>query len=81
MVKRTIAGNVEFVSARLSRQGAIAICEWVTKGNDVTVEFLVAPSETRAPAEQIRELVQPHLYRSPKCSTRFRLHWAMTTNL
>ncbi|PZG01966.1 YobI family P-loop NTPase [Micromonospora deserti] len=60
-VKRAIAEDAEFVHGRLSRQGAIAICEWAAKGNTVSVELLVKLSEAGAPAEHILSLLEPHL--------------------
>ncbi|WP_139131863.1 hypothetical protein [Micromonospora chersina] len=60
-VKRAIAEDAEYVYGRLSRQGAIAICEWAAKGNDVSVELLVNLSEAGAPAEHILNLLIPHL--------------------
>ena len=60
-VKRAIADSAEFVNERLSRQCAIAICEWAIKGNDVSVELLVALSKAGAPAEHILGLLEPHL--------------------
>jgi hypothetical protein len=60
-VKRAIADDVEYVHGRLSRQGAIAICEWAAKGNTVSVELLVKLSEAGAPAEHILSLLEPHL--------------------
>jgi hypothetical protein len=60
-VKRAIADDVEFISGRLSRQGAIAICEWAAKGNTVSVELLVKLSGAGAPAEHVLSLLEPHL--------------------
>jgi hypothetical protein len=60
-VKRAIAEDAEFVHGRLSRPGAIAICEWAAKGNTVSVELLVNLSEAGAPAEHILSLLEPHL--------------------
>lgn len=60
-VKRAIADDAEYVHGRLSRQGAIAICEWAAKGNTVSVELLVKLSEAGAPAEHILSLLEPHL--------------------
>lgn len=60
-VKRAITADVEFVSGRLSRQGAIAICEWAAKGNTVSVELLIKLSEAGAPAESVLSLLEPHL--------------------
>jgi len=60
-VKRAIANDVEFVSGRLSRQGAIAICEWANKGNEVSVDLLAALSEAQAPAEHVLSLLEPYL--------------------
>jgi hypothetical protein len=60
-VKRAIADDAQFVDGRLSRQGAIAICEWAAKGNSVSVELLVKLSEAGAPAEHILSLLEPHL--------------------
>lgn len=60
-VKRAIADDVEFVSSRLSRLGAIAICEWASLGNSVSVDLLVELSEADAPAERILVLLEPHL--------------------
>lgn len=60
-VKRAIADDAEYVHGRLSRQGAIAICEWAAKGNTVSVELLVSLSEAGAPAEHILRLLEPHL--------------------
>ncbi|MEU5965854.1 hypothetical protein ABZ777_31995 [Micromonospora parva] len=60
-VKRAIADDAEYVHGRLSRQGAIAICEWAAKGNTVSVELLVELSEAGAPAEHIVSLLEPHL--------------------
>jgi hypothetical protein len=60
-VKRAIADDAEYVHGRLSRQGAIAICEWAAKGNIVSVDLLVKLSEARAPAEHILSLLKPHL--------------------
>jgi len=60
-VKRAIADDVEYVERRLSRQGAVAFCEWATKGNTVSVELLVVLSEAGAPAEHILNLLEAHL--------------------
>ncbi|MEV5695253.1 hypothetical protein [Micromonospora globbae] len=60
-VKRAIADDAEYVHGRLSRQGAIAICEWAAKGNIVSAELLVRLSEAGAPAEHILSLLEPHL--------------------
>jgi hypothetical protein len=60
-VKRAIAEDVEFVSGRLSRQGAIAICEWAAKGNTVSAELLVKLSGAGAPAESVVSLLENHL--------------------
>ncbi|GAA4211362.1 hypothetical protein [Microbispora amethystogenes] len=60
-VKRAIADDAEYVHGRLSRQGAIAICEWAAKGNTVSVDLLVKLSEAGAPAEHILSLLEPHL--------------------
>lgn len=60
-VKRAIADDVEFVSGRLSRQGAIAICEWAARGHTVAVELLIELSKAGAPAERILGLLEPHL--------------------
>jgi hypothetical protein len=60
-VKRAIAADVEFVSGRLSRHGAIAICEWATHGNTVSIELLVELSKAGAPAERILGLLEPSL--------------------
>jgi hypothetical protein len=59
--KRALADDVEFVSGRLSRHGAIAICEWAAHGNTVSVELLVELSKAAAPAERILGLLEPHL--------------------
>jgi hypothetical protein len=60
-VKRALADDVEFVSGRLSRQGAIAICEWAAHGNTISVALLVELSKAGAPAERILGLLAPHL--------------------
>jgi hypothetical protein len=60
-VKRVIADDAEYIRGRLSRQGAIAICEWGVKGNTVSVELLVDLSEAGAPAEHILNLLEAHL--------------------
>ncbi|WLS43226.1 hypothetical protein Q3V37_17545 [Micromonospora profundi] len=60
-VKRAIADDAEYVHGRMSRQGAIAICEWAAKGNTVSVDLLVELSEAGAPAERIVSLLEPHL--------------------
>jgi hypothetical protein len=60
-IKRTIANNLTFVSGRLSRQGAIAICEWAAKGNTVSAELLVELSKAEAPAERVLSLLEVHL--------------------
>lgn len=60
-VKRAIANNAEYVDGRLSRQGAIAFCEWATKGNTVSVDLLVILSEAGAPAEHILSLLEARL--------------------
>jgi hypothetical protein len=60
-VKRAIADDLEFVSGRLSRQGAIAICEWAGMGNIVSVDLLIKLNEAGAPAEHILVVLEPHL--------------------
>ncbi len=60
-VKRAIADDAEYIHGRLSRQGAIAICEWAAKGNTVSVELLLKLSEAGAPAEHVLSLLEPHL--------------------
>ncbi|MFV2011383.1 MULTISPECIES: hypothetical protein [unclassified Micromonospora] len=60
-VKRAIADNSQFVHGRLSRQGALAICDWAEKGNAVSPELILALSESGAPAERILRLLKPHL--------------------
>jgi hypothetical protein len=60
-VKRAIADDAGFVAARLSRQGVIAMCEWATKGNEVSAELLLALSREGAPADHILGLLEPHL--------------------
>ncbi|MBQ1022852.1 hypothetical protein [Micromonospora sp. C95] len=60
-VKRTITDDPEYVHGRLSQQGAIAICEWAAKGNNISIELLVKLSEAGAPAEHILRLLQPRL--------------------
>lgn len=59
--KRAIADDVDFLAGRLSRQGAIAICEWARLGNEVSVELLLLLSEAHAPAEFILSLLEPNL--------------------
>jgi hypothetical protein len=59
--KRAIADDLDFIQARLSRQGAIAICDWGIKGNTISVELLAALSDAKAPAEQILLLLEPVL--------------------
>lgn len=60
-VKRAIAHDAGYVDGRLSRQGAIAFCEWALKGNTVSVELLVLLSAAEAPAELILGLLEEHL--------------------
>jgi hypothetical protein len=60
-VKRLIAGDVDFVSSRLSQQGAIEICTWAGKGNTISTGLLVEISRAGAPAERILPLLEPHL--------------------
>lgn len=60
-VKRAIADDAAFVASRLSRAGAIAICEWAIKGHEVSVELLLALSGAGAPAEHILILLEAHL--------------------
>lgn len=59
--KRAIADDVEFISRRLSRQGAITICEWASKGNIISAELLAELSEAGAPAERVLALLVHHL--------------------
>lgn len=60
-VKRAIADDADFVGDRLSRQSVIAFCEWANKGNDISVELLVALAEAGAPAEHFLTLLEVHL--------------------
>lgn len=60
-VKRAIADDPEFVEGRLCEEGAVALCEWATKGKDVSPELLVVLSQQGAPAEQLLGLLDPHL--------------------
>lgn len=60
-VKRAIADNADFVADRLARQSVIAVCEWATKGNDVSTELLLALSRAGAPAEHVLGLLEPQL--------------------
>ncbi|MFI5847577.1 hypothetical protein ACIA8B_21805 [Micromonospora chalcea] len=60
-VKRAIATDAEYVHGRLSRHGAIVICEWAAKGNTVSVDLLVKLSEAGAPADHVLKLLEPHL--------------------
>ncbi len=60
-VKRAIADDAEFVSDRLSRQSVIAFCEWASKGNDISVELLLALAKAGAPAEHVLTLLEAHL--------------------
>ncbi|MGY4682148.1 YobI family P-loop NTPase [Micromonospora aurantiaca (nom. illeg.)] len=59
-VKRAIAADAEYVHSRLSRHGAIVICEWAAMGNTVSVDLLVKLSEAGAPAGHILKLLEPH---------------------
>jgi hypothetical protein len=60
-VKRAIADDVDFVSGRLSREAAIAICEWAAHGNTVSVELLLELSNAGAPGERVLSLLEAHL--------------------
>lgn len=60
-VKRAIADDVEFVRERLTRAGAIAICEWADMGQATSAELLIELSKADAPAERILSLLEPHL--------------------
>jgi hypothetical protein len=60
-VKRAIADDATFVEGRLSRKGVIAVCEWATKGNDVSTDLLLVLSRGGAPAEHVLGLLEPHL--------------------
>ncbi len=60
-VKRAITDNLDFMSGRLTRQGAIAISEWAAMGNTVSVALLLELSKAGAPAERILVLIEPHL--------------------
>lgn len=60
-VKTRIASEVDFVSGRMSRRTAIAICEWAMKGNEVSAALVLALSRAQAPADKILVLLEPHL--------------------
>jgi hypothetical protein len=60
-VKRAIADDADFVADRLSRPGAIAICQWASRGQEVSVDLLVALSNAGAPADYVLPLLEPHL--------------------
>lgn len=60
-VKRAIAADVAFVRDRLSRVGAIVICEWADRGQTTSVELLTELARADAPAERILGLLEPHL--------------------
>lgn len=60
-VKRAIVDDADFVADRLSRPGAIAICQWASRGQDVSVELLGALSNAGAPADHVLSLLEPHL--------------------
>jgi hypothetical protein len=60
-VKRAIADDVDFVRERLTRAGAIAICEWADKGQAISAELLMELGKADAPAERVLSLLEPHL--------------------
>ncbi|OHF24848.1 hypothetical protein BKP30_27795 [Rhodococcus erythropolis] len=60
-VKRVIVDDVDFVRGRLTKQGAIEICQWAGKGNTISTRMLVEISRSGAPAEHILPLLEPHL--------------------
>lgn len=59
--KRAIADDATFVTERLSREGAIAVCQWADMGNIVSVELLAGLAEAGAPAERVLSLLKDHL--------------------
>ena len=59
--KRALVEDVDFVTARLNRPGAIAICEWANNGNELSIELLNALANADAPAEHVLSLLVPHL--------------------
>lgn len=60
-VKKAIVGKVDYVRARLSRSGAIAICQWAQSGQNITVELLSELAAHGAPAEHVLGLLESHL--------------------
>jgi len=60
-VKRAIVDDIDFVRERLTRAGAIAICEWADRGQATTADLLIALAQAGAPAERILSLLEPHL--------------------
>lgn len=59
--KRAITDDADFVRGHLTRNGAVAICDWANLGNEVSVELLVELSRTDVPADHILNLLEPHL--------------------
>lgn len=60
-VKRAVADDAEFVAGRLSPRSVIAMCEWATKGNELSTDLLLVLSRAGAPAEHVLGLLEPHL--------------------